>query len=88
MNKVTNKTRLAEKRYSNQIKGVKREIRLITKKQKKKQNIKTRKKKKIMKSTNINYKKQRRLQNYRNKINMNQIKEEFHLENKLNQIKK
>ena len=50
--------------------------------------MKTRKKKKIIKSTNINYKKQRRLQNYRNKINMNQIKEEFHLENKLNQIKK
>ena len=42
MNKVTNKTRLAENWYSNHLKKFKKEIRKNTKKQKK-QNIKIRK---------------------------------------------
>ena len=64
-----NKTRLAEKRYRDKRKKVKKEIRLNTKKHKK-QNKKISKVKKIIKSTIVNYKKQKSQQNYKRKKNM------------------
>ena len=65
-----NKTRLAERRYRDKLKEDKKEIRLITKNYEK-QNKKLEKVMKVIKSTIINYKKQKQQQNYKTKSNLN-----------------
>ena len=73
-----NKTRLAEQWYRDKLKKDKKEIILNTKKNIKKNKIKKLEKvKKIVKSTIVNYRKQKRQQNYKRKINMIGIKEEL-----------
>ena len=64
-----NKTRLAEKRDRDKLKKDKKEIRLTNKNMQNKRN--KIEKKNIMLSRFINYKKQKRQQNYRRKRNMN-----------------
>ena len=70
MKSVMNKTRLAEKRFREKTKEDEKKLGYFLK------NIKNKTKKlekvtKIVKSTIINYKKQKRLQNYETKSNMN-----------------
>ena len=57
MDSITNKTRVAEKRYRDKLKRDEKEIRLIDKKLKK-QNKKLQKVKKIIINIIVNYKKQ------------------------------
>ena len=69
MDSITNKTRLAEKRYKDKQKKDKKEIRLNNKKHKK-QNKKIENMKKIIKNIITTYKKQKGRQNYKRKKNM------------------
>ena len=71
MDSVTNKTQLAEKRYRDKRKKDKKEIRLNNKKQRKNKIKKLENMKKIIKNIIGSYKKQKRLQNYKRKNNMN-----------------
>ena len=70
MDSIMNKTRLAEKRYRDKRKKDKKEIRLNTKKNIKSKIKKLEKVRKIIKSTIINYKKQKSHQKYKRKKNM------------------
>ena len=69
MDSVTNKTRLAEKRYRDKLKKDKKEIRLNNKKHKK-QNKKIRKHEEDYKKYNRQLQKTKSRQNYKRKKNM------------------
>ena len=70
MDSVTNKTRLAEKRYRDKLKKDKKEIGLNNKKHKKQNKKKLENVKKIIKNIITSYKKQKSRQNYKRKKNI------------------
>ena len=75
MNSVTNKTRSAEKRYRDKLTRDEKEIGLKNKKQRKTKKIE--KLKGTLTIIIINYKKQKRQQNYKRKNNMNPTEKEL-----------